>query len=73
VPTNIKAQLNARLALRVNDYQSSKMILDDTGAQHLQKHGDMLFKDAAGYERAQGDFVPAAEIENLLIPIPKNV
>jgi DNA segregation ATPase FtsK/SpoIIIE-like protein len=51
VPSNIKAQLNAQLALRVNDYQSSKMILDETGAQHLQKQGDMIFKDATGYER----------------------
>jgi hypothetical protein len=69
VPTNIKAQLNARLALRVNDYQSSKMILDDTGAQHLQKHGDMLFKDMAEMERAQGYFVSATEIENLLTTV----
>jgi S-DNA-T family DNA segregation ATPase FtsK/SpoIIIE len=57
VPSNIKAQLNARLALRVNDYQSSKMILDETGAQYLQKHGDMIFKDAAGFERLQGYFL----------------
>jgi len=67
VPSNIKAQLNARLALRVNDYQSSKMILDDTGAQYLQKHGDMLFKSSADTERAQGYFVDAETIQKWVV------
>lgn len=33
VPTDITAQLNGRIALKVKDTQSSRMILEKTGAQ----------------------------------------
>ena len=33
VPTDITAQSNGRIALRVKDTQSSRMILEKTGAQ----------------------------------------
>lgn len=69
VPSNIKAQLNGRLALRVNDAIASRMIIDDTGAQSLQKHGDMLYKTDIGTERVQGYFIDIPEVEAIIADI----
>jgi len=69
VPSNIKAQLNGRLALRVNDAIASRMIIDDTGAQSLQKHGDMLYKTDLGTERIQGYFISVEEVEQIVADI----
>lgn len=69
VPSNIKAQLNGRLALRVNDAIASRMIIDDTGAQSLQKHGDMLYKTDLGIERVQGYFIDIPEVEAIIADI----
>jgi hypothetical protein len=66
VPSNIKAQLNGRLALRVNDAIASRMIIDDNGAERLQKHGDMLYKTETGTERLQGYFIDTVEIEIII-------
>ena len=46
VDSTTKAQLNARVALRVNDSMSSRMILGDSesDAQYLQKHGDIYIQ-----------------------------
>ncbi|KWX82526.1 hypothetical protein AMQ83_32655 [Paenibacillus riograndensis] len=62
VPTNIKSQLNGRIALRVNDSNSSRMILEELGAQHLQKHGDLIYKNGSEIERAQGYFISTDEL-----------
>ncbi len=69
VPSNIKAQLNGRLALRVNDAIASRMIIDDTGAQNLQKHGDMLYRTDSGTERIQGYFISVEEVEQIVAEI----
>jgi hypothetical protein len=66
VPPNIKAQLNGRLALRVNDAIASRMIIDDNGAERLQKHGDILYKTETGTERLQGYFIDIPEIETII-------
>jgi len=70
VPSNIKAQLNGRLALRVNDSNSSRMILEEMGAQQLQKHGDMIYKNGAEIERAQGYYISIEEIEAIIKALP---
>ncbi|MDR1067992.1 MAG: hypothetical protein LBL36_01955 [Clostridiales Family XIII bacterium] len=71
VPTNITANLNARLALRVNNSIASRMIIGDSGAENLLKHGDMLYKPDSGSERirAQGYFIDIAEIEEIVTEI----
>jgi hypothetical protein len=69
VPSNIKAQLNGRLALRVNDAIASRMILDDNGAERLQKHGDMLYKTESGTEHVQGYFISVEEVERIVVEI----
>jgi hypothetical protein len=71
VPSSIKAQLNGRLALRVNDAIASRMIIDDTGAQYLQKHGDMLYKTDSSIEHVQGYFINIHEVEDIVSEIKK--
>ena len=66
VPSNIKSQLSGRLALRVNDANSSRMILEESGAQYLQKHGDMIYKNGAETERAQGYFISIDELDEIV-------
>lgn len=66
VPTNIRTLMNARVALRVNDAIASRMILDEPGAEQLQKKGDLLFKEESGLRRMQGFFVPTATLHEIL-------
>ena len=66
VPTDIKAQLNGRIALRVNDNQSSRMILEETGAQELQKYGDMYLRYNNEKTRAQGYFILVEELDEIV-------
>ncbi|MCD1261382.1 DNA translocase FtsK [Paenibacillus athensensis] len=66
VPSNIKSQLNGRLALRVNDANSSRMILEEAGAQHLQKHGDLIYKNSSEIERAQGYYISIEELDEIV-------
>ena len=66
VPSNIKSQLSGRLALRVNDANSSRMILEEGGAQYLQKHGDMIYKNGAETERAQGYYISIDELDEIV-------
>jgi hypothetical protein len=68
VPTNITANLNARLALRVNNAIASRMIIDDKGAESLMKHGDMLYKMDSGSERirAQGYYIDTEEVDEIV-------
>lgn len=63
VPTSIRSLLNGRVGLHVNDGTASKMILDEVGAENLQMHGDMLFKEHSVIRRAQGYFVSTEQIE----------
>jgi hypothetical protein len=69
LPTDIKAQLGGRIALRVNEATSSRMILDESGAQDLQKHGDMIYKNGSDVERAQGYLLTAQEIDDFIMGI----
>jgi hypothetical protein len=69
LPTDIKAQLGGRIALRVNEATSSRMILDESGAQDLQKHGDMIYKNGSEVERAQGYLLTADEVDDFVASI----
>lgn len=63
VPTNIKSQIVGRAALRVNDANSSRMILEETGAEQLQNKGDMIFKDVnQNLQRLQGYYLSTQEL-----------
>jgi hypothetical protein len=66
LPTNIKSQVNGRVALRVNDATASRMILDEAGAQELQKHGDMIYKNGSEVQRAQGYLISVDEVAEIV-------
>lgn len=72
VPTNIRTLMNARVALRVNDAAASRMILEEAGAEHLQLHGDMLFKEHANVMRLQGYFVDTDTLEKIITGLRQN-
>lgn len=67
VPSNIKSQLTGRVALRVNDSNSSRMILEDSGnARFLLNHGDMIYKNSGETQRAQGYFITTEELDAII-------
>lgn len=66
VPATTKAQLNGRVALRVNDGISSRMIIESPDAQYLQKHGDMIFRNGDIVERAQGYLIEIEELDRIV-------
>ena len=45
------------------------MILDESGAQDLQKHGDMIYKNGSEIERAQGYLLTAKEVDEFVVSI----
>ena len=61
----IKANINARIALRVANQLNSRIILDQSGAETLLGNGDMLFvgSDTSQLKRLQSPFVATHEIE----------
>lgn len=66
VPSTTKAQLNGRVALRVNDGISSRMIIEEPDAQYLQKHGDMIYRNGDIVERAQGYLIEIEELDKII-------
>lgn len=66
VPSTTKAQLNGRVALRVNDGISSRMIIEKPDAQYLQKHGDMIYCNGDVVERAQGYLIEIEELDKIV-------
>ena len=66
LPSSVKAQMNARVALKVNSALDSRIILDQDGAEQLLGRGDMLFKEANIFERVQGYLISPKEIEEFL-------
>ncbi|MBQ2674245.1 MAG: DNA translocase FtsK, partial [Prevotella sp.] len=66
VPPTTKAQLNGRVALRVNDGISSRMIIEGPEAQYLQKHGDMIYHNSDTTERAQGYLIEIQELDEIV-------
>ncbi|WP_424676155.1 DNA translocase FtsK [Chloroflexus sp.] len=63
----IKANLDARVALRVASQVNSRVVLDTTGAEHLLGQGDMLFRRPDGrILRLQAPFMDEEELMRLL-------
>jgi S-DNA-T family DNA segregation ATPase FtsK/SpoIIIE len=64
----IKANLPARIALRVASATDSRVIIDTIGADVLLGKGDMLYLPPASPEplRVQGAYVSEKEVENLV-------
>lgn len=66
VPSTTRAQLNGRVALRVNDGISSRMIIEMPDAQYLQKHGDLIYRNGEVIERAQGYLIEISELDEIV-------
>lgn len=65
----IRANIAARVALRVSKGTESRIILDETGAEKLLPHGDMLFLDPGWGDkprRIQGCYVSDPEISRVV-------
>jgi S-DNA-T family DNA segregation ATPase FtsK/SpoIIIE len=60
----IKANLPSRIAFSVTNYQDSKTILDEGGAESLLGKGDMLYSpiDYNTPKRVQGAYITSAEV-----------
>jgi len=59
----IKANLNARVALKVNERIDSRIILDQGGAETLLGKGDLLFKDLGPAIRLQGPLIKDEDLK----------
>ncbi len=64
----IKGNLPTRIAFQVASKVDSRVILDDSGADKLLGHGDMLFLPPGGakLQRVQGALVEDSEIEQIV-------
>ena len=66
VTPQLKANLPARICLRVDGERNSKIILDEEGGENLLGNGDLFWKHGGGMNRLQGMYVVKAELEKLL-------
>ncbi len=64
----IKANINARVALKVNTQIDSRTILDMAGAEKLLGKGDMLYlsPDSPKTKRVQGIFISEMEVKKVV-------
>jgi len=64
----IKANINARIAFKVNTQIDSRTILDMGGAEKLLGNGDMLYVSASAPKpkRIQGVFISEAEVKRVV-------
>ncbi|MGM9998618.1 MAG: DNA translocase FtsK [Candidatus Bruticola sp.] len=64
----LKVNIPSRIAFAVSSNVDSRVILDDSGAEHLLGKGDMLFKpvEANRAVRIQGAFVKNEEIQRVV-------
>lgn len=66
IPTAIKCNLDARLALHTRNAQDSRNILGITGAETLPRYGEGIYMNAEGYKRVELPMIPANEIQRLI-------
>jgi len=67
LPSILKSQIQAHIALKAASATDSKFVLGETGAETLTIPGDMLFKpqESVPPTRIQGTLVSASEIDQL--------
>lgn len=67
----IKANFPARIAFPVATSVDSRVILDRTGAEDLEKPGDMIYSLGRSYVKARGAWVSPGQIEDFVIAMMK--
>lgn len=66
ISADLKANLPARICLRVADEINSRVVIDQPGGEKLRGYGDMLFKDKTGQvTRLQASFTPEEKIQEV--------
>jgi DNA segregation ATPase FtsK/SpoIIIE, S-DNA-T family len=58
-----QANLNARVALKVNERLDSRIILEQNGAETLLGKGDLLFKDLGPAARLQSPLISDEDLK----------
>lgn len=67
ITPNLKANLGAQIAFRVATSINSRVVIDETGAEHLMGRGDMLFRSPEGeLIRLQAPFMTEKELLDYL-------
>lgn len=62
----LKANIPARIAMKVADGNNSLIIMDETGAEKLRGYGDAYIKTTTGFVRVQFPFVQDDEIARIM-------
>ncbi len=57
IPGNIKANISTRVCFQLADKVSSKVVLDEEGAENLLGKWDMLFRNEGQLQRLQGFYI----------------
>ncbi|MDD5297006.1 MAG: FtsK/SpoIIIE domain-containing protein [Rhodocyclaceae bacterium] len=68
----LRSNIPSRIALTVQKASESKIILDETGADHLTGQGDMLIKTAQGTTRVHGVKVSTDDIASAISRYQRN-
>ncbi|QZA89538.1 hypothetical protein K0C01_05250 [Salinarchaeum sp. IM2453] len=66
IDTDLRANLNTRVAFRLPKQADSRILIDEGGAEELGGNGDMLFKNSKETVRLQGFYVDSDDIRNLI-------
>ncbi len=67
ITPNLRANLGAQIAFRVSTGTNSRVVIDESGAEHLIGRGDMLFRQASGEViRLQAPFMSEKELLDYL-------
>ncbi len=66
IDTDLRANLDMRVAFRLPSASDSQVILDESGAEDLGGNGDMLFKETDNVTRLQGTFVGPDYLRDLV-------
>jgi len=66
IDTDLRANLDMRVAFRLPSASDSQVILDESGAEGLGGNGDMLFKETDSMTRLQGTFVDPEYLRDVI-------
>ena len=66
IDTDLRANLDTRVAFRLPKQSDSRILIDEGGAEELGGDGDMLLKEADRTTRLQGLYVDSNDIRDLI-------
>lgn len=66
IDTDLRANLDTRVAFRLPKQSDSRILIDESGAEELGGDGDMLLKEADRTTRLQGLYVDSDDIRDLI-------